>query len=218
MGLFAGFNYNPTTYTLTATNAQLFAMDFTTSVTVNGTLSNVTVNVPANTPTKIFSMEDPEDMQMTFTLSADGTYTGTIITGDSVETETGTWDASGNTLTMITVDTVDSVVKIDTMTSTYSLSSGVLTIIQETDGCEEFDSQSPAECLADIEEQFNLEAGSLTKLTLEMIITFSKAAARWSLQPAKITNQSVLKSMLNGFHKIKTNQEFLKNLNNRKFD
>lgn len=180
-GATTNLTHNQSNYSLTANNLQLFTMDSSASIIVNGTLSNITVDVPPNTPTSIFSIENHTETESIVILSGDGKYKRTSNYDWGTEESTGTWEVSdGDRLTIIETyqDNYNQTVT-ETTDRTFTISStGVLSINFEMSVCEAFDyrESSESDCIRKFEEDFLIEQGSLTAVTVEGTYTLSKTA------------------------------------------
>ena len=179
--------YEPETFTLTVTGLQLNAVNSSGSILVNGTLSNSMIEVQANTPTCIYSLEN-QDAMGSVNLSADGTFTRTSVDDSETEITTGTWeviDSENLTIIETSEDEFNHTVK-DTITSTFMInSSGILTIIVEGNACDTFDYDENEDlnniqdCINKFEEDYFLEEGSVISLTVQMSFTYSRSVAKF---------------------------------------
>ncbi len=174
------FTYNAGVLTITQATIQDVASNAT--VTVSGSLTYQLTNIPANTPTQIQFPEgvdgDDEFGLTTVTFNNDGTAVVTSVDEDGTETENWTYATEG---TQLTVNDGFG----ETMVFEYSISGNNMTwtTTDFEDMCEGYASQ--AECFADWELFFNLTPGSLTNISLNVELMFSRAAAKQGLNIGK---------------------------------
>ena len=163
--------FNGTTLTITEsilTNPQNAAE----TVTVSGSLSFATENVPANTQTFI----QAPNIWMTYYYS--GPYTTEFLDDGSLirstpnvqgsADENGTWSINDNNLTVNIIDGNST----STETYNYSLDGNTLILADTFDICsEEDDSEN---CLNEYEQLFGIETESLTELGVEVKSVFNR--------------------------------------------
>lgn len=178
-GAATNINYDHSNFSLSANNVTLFTTDSSDSVTVNGTLAAVAVNVPANTATTVFSLDDATALESIINFSADGKFTRTSTYDWGTENSTGTWEVSDGDNLKIVETYVDqhNETTTDTINGTFSISeSGILTIEFHLNVCEVFHNagSSETDCIREFEQDFFFENGSLTAVTVLGSYTLSK--------------------------------------------
>jgi len=183
-----GINYDAATLTLTATNAPLASDDLTKNVLVNGSLAPKTINVPANTPTSVLTLQLPTLGMGSLIFNDDSTFIATILfegEGDSIN---GKWEiVNGNQLRLISLS--EGGVPEDTLTVDFSIKNDVLTMeLNENplDYIGELDEEiTEQEAKALIEALFCLTPGSLTDMNVEITVTFNKSTSKIAAVPNK---------------------------------
>ena len=176
-GLGTSFSYDSENHTLTATQLQLIEVDLGDSVTVNGTLSNVLVDIPANTPTRVLTMEMNPEAGSLVIFSADGKFSRTSMYDWGTENSIGTWEVSDSeNLKIIETynDEYDQTI-INTIDGNFIVNANVLTINYEMSVCEVFDNPGSTDCVRQFEEDFFLDIGSLSAMTVQAFYTLSKS-------------------------------------------
>jgi len=165
------YSFNGTTLTITEsilTNPQ----NATETVTVNGSISFITENVPANTQTYVSA----PDIWITFYYTGpytteyftDGTVSQTRPTSEGDIVRNGTWSMSDD---MLTVNMVDNN---ETTTKDYNviIDGSTLAMTESFNICS--DGSDKLECLNGYEQLFGLDAGSMSDLGVEVKSIFNK--------------------------------------------
>lgn len=167
------YTFDGVTLVITQTTIQDIASDAT--VTISGTLSFNTTQIPANTPTFLeFIIGDNGEDEIglsTIEFNNDGTATVTTIDEFGTDTENWTYIVDGNQIT-VTDEFGDS------MVFEYSISGNILTlvIVDFDDVCDGYISQD--ECFADMEVLFSISSGSLTAASIRAEIILDKSLSR----------------------------------------
>jgi len=167
------YTYNNGTLTITQSTLQDVAGADT--VNISGSLTIVTTNIPAYTPTYVPFLTDAiigDDLGVsTVEFRNDGTATQTFVDEDGTETDNWTYVTDGNQITMS--DEFN-----NTLIWEYSISGNNMTMnsAELTDFCDVNDTQ--AECYAEFEEWYDLDEGSLTNVTGEAEYLFTKVVSK----------------------------------------
>ncbi|NHZ85443.1 MAG: hypothetical protein GWP19_06140 [Planctomycetia bacterium] len=140
-------------YTLVINNISLNNDENDSSITINGTLTGMTVNIPANIPTKIlkYIVNDPEQ---TLIFKEDDLF---VWTYQDKYASTGIWEATSDTITLY------GSLFGELLHFSYLFNDGNLEMYFEDKPCSWFE-DNPYEyenCLNYFEEGYNLEVGSL---------------------------------------------------------
>lgn len=173
--------------TLTITQSTITDVDSDATVTISGTLSFNQTNIPANTPTLIqfsdYFYDGDENGSTTIEFKNDGTATVTDVYEGGIYTEHWAYITDGNQL--IVTDEFG-----ETMTYEYSVTGNTMTWILTDfiDVCSDSDYAIQTKCLADVEKEVNLTAGSLTNISITQEIVFSKAAEKQGLNVGRNYN------------------------------
>ena len=176
--------FNFSSGTLTITQSTITDVASSATVTIGGSLSFSQTNIPANTPTvlQFTNFADGDDFGLTTVeFKSDGTVNVTDVYEGETDIETWTYTTSGSQLTV--TDEFS-----ETMTYDYSVAGSTMTwnIIDSEDWCEDYATQ--AECFAEFEEFFDLDAGSVTNIGSSIEFVFSKATAKPGLNTGKTYN------------------------------
>jgi len=194
--------YTYTNGALTITQSTLTDVASDATVTISGSMSIATVNIPANTPTamQFTNFDDGDNIGLTTVeFKNDGTAVVTDLYDGATETESWTYSTSGGQLTV--TDEFG-----DTMTWEYSVTGNNMTwnAIDSEDWCDA--TQTQAECYGEFEEVFGLDAGSVTNIGSSFELMFSKAAAKHGLNIGKTFN------LMNPIKEISDNMQKVENL------
>ena len=176
------FTYNSGTLTITQSTLTDIASDAT--VAISGSLSYNLTNIPANTPTvmQFTNFDDGNDVGLTtIEFKSDGTVIATDVYEGVTDTETWTYTTSGSQLTV--TDEFG-----DTMTYEYSVAGNTMTwnATDSENYCDVTETQ--AECYAEVEEFFELDAGSVTNIGSSIEFVFSKAVAKQGIDYGRTYN------------------------------
>lgn len=166
--------------TLTVNQSVLTDAVTNNTVTISGTILIIKKNIPANTPTFITYMPSGIfasvlGVTQTVEINDDGTYTLTGTFDGDMDTETGTWVVDGNTVMIITM--VDG--KPDTTYAEFVVTGDQMTWTMIEDVCK-VAAEGEGNCLRDLEEEWSMDQGSLTKAEFQMQVVYNKAVAKTS--------------------------------------
>lgn len=165
-------NYTFDGTTLTLTQATLTDPNTNNTVTVSGTISIVTVNVPANNPTFIqWTPDDYFEAGESMTINDDGTYG---YYEDQISVETGTVVVEDDRILYIT--TIGGVP--DTFFVNYTINGDNLMISYSEDACADPDPNVEQDCLSDTEDSYDIADGSLIKTEFAVEQYYTRTAAR----------------------------------------
>jgi hypothetical protein len=167
----SGVEYDSDNYTLSANNVNLPLLGFIPpGVTLNGTMQNITTNVPANTPTPVMTMPMPDESSWILDVEANGTFTGYMDEFLIIDADTtyGTWEVTTDNNLMI-IDTLET----DTLYATYEFSGNDLILTVDQEICDE-DKEDYEDCLNGIGELVGVDEGSLIDAIIRVGATFVK--------------------------------------------
>lgn len=175
----SGIIFDPESNTITVEDQQLLSGDDSTSVTINGSLSFNMINIPANTPTAIPSWMGGTLVNGEFIFSDNGNLSATI-EGEGI---TGSWEATeGDSLHIVFIDTsMTGTDQYDSLAFSYKLTLGILTLNYDGEAlCQETAGFPREDCLAEREEEYSLDPGSLIEISegFTMILTKSQGTAK----------------------------------------
>jgi hypothetical protein len=167
-------NYTYDGVTLTITESILRdPNDANETVTVNGTMSFDTIDVPINSPTDIRISDVGSPYYPGFINAEfldDGSFSMNYNYGNTTIFQNGTWEISDNVLTTVMVEDNNTVTEIND----FIIIENELTITNSYDGCGESD--DILNCLKNVEDSLGLTNGSLTKVQVETTLNFNKTS------------------------------------------
>ena len=187
----AVYDYDASTGILTVPETALLEMETgASSITVSGTLGYTTFDVPAYTATKVdlpFRAEGEESEEITVTFTAEGGFsrvsTSTYEGETEMETGEGSWELESDSCLLI-IETYTKSDEPGEMTDTFvicfnMISEDIVNAYFEGNLCEEDvggdkEYESEAECLADHEQMFALDEGSLVVVTSRDSMVFER--------------------------------------------
>lgn len=153
-------------------------------------------NIPANALTfiQLINIDGEDGFGLTsIEFRSDGTATVTEIDDGGTYTEIWNYTTDGDQLTINESG--------DITVFEYSISGNTLTLIVSEDYCEDYGSQ--AECFTETEALFELTAGSLTAVSMQIEIILNQAAAKQGLNVGrKINLINPTKAIMDYRHKI----------------
>ncbi len=159
---------------LIVTESVLKDIDSDETVTLSGSLSFDTFDIPANTPTLLvdpdIGMNEDTTSIMGIEFKEDGTATIFTTYEDTTEAEYFSYLADDNKIAMTDQDNY-------TVVSDYTIAGGtlILTYPDVFDIC--FD-KNESECFADFEDMFYLTSGSLTNINFIIELTFTRSLSK----------------------------------------
>lgn len=163
------------------------------NVTISGVLTHTVTDIPANTPTSLYSVDLADaggDMGgWTIEIKDDGTWLEIYTWEDESETITATWKTEGTDKLIVTYDFPE-YVETDNADSlsfytdnshsvefTYSISGNELNLVSETDLCTNVDFPgftTTSDCYSSFETEFGLDEGSLVAIVDRLDLRFNK--------------------------------------------
>lgn len=153
-------------YTLVINNVSLNNNETDSSITINGTLTGVTINIPANIPTRITKLID-SDPKQTLIIKEDNSF---IWIREGKYSTTGIWELESDTITFYDVFG-------ELVPFAYSFSDEKLVMSFEDRPCSWVE-DNPYEyenCLNSFEEVYNLEKGSLDDIIYHVTLLLIKS-------------------------------------------
>lgn len=158
-------NYSFNGNTLTISSSTITNQDDTNdTLEVSGEITFETLSAEADTPVTIEVPPFQTQYQrgfMEYEFLEDGTFIHTTNENDGWIINTGTWEASGNTLTTTITENNNTEVHV----IEYSIDGNILTGTELIDICES--NQNPQQCFSSHEQYYQVEAGSITKVMME---------------------------------------------------
>ena len=159
------------------------------NVTISGVLKHTLTDIPANTPTSLYSdlANDGGDMGgWTIEIKDDGTWLEIFTWENESETITATWKTEGTDKLIVTYDfpeygdsltfgTDNNADYSHSVEYTYSVSGNELNLFNETDYCFDIPDILPAsECYSSFEMELGLDKGSIVAIVDRIDLRFNK--------------------------------------------
>lgn len=166
------------------------------NVTISGVLTHTVTDIPANTPTSLYSVDLADaggDMGgWTIEIKDDGTWLEIYTWENESETITATWKTEGTDKLIVTYDfpeyvETDNADSLSLYTDndadyshsvefTYSISGNELNLVSETDLCTnvDFPGFTTSDCYSSFEKEFGLDEGSLVAIVDRLDLRFNK--------------------------------------------
>lgn len=125
----------------------------------------------------------------TVDVNDDGTYTLTDTFGGVTDTETGTWVVDGNTIMIITTEDG----KPDTTYAEFVVTGNQMTWTMAEDECKDA-LGGEQNCLRGLEEEWNMDQGSLTKAEFQVQIVYNKTVVKYNSKQGRYSQSDFLKN------------------------